>query len=161
MVRQPDEWCASLTCEDGHWPAGTVSGGRRRGAAGATSRVAAWGRGWGLFWLQGVVGFAAAAGVWGVWGFVFGVRGEGRVRLHVQACPPLLHDCPDQPEGQARRVTLPGEHGGPLPGAGLVRTAAGTRHLLLDQAPGGGDFLLGVKGVDGLADLLVLDTVPS
>ena len=84
------------------------------------------------------------------------VRCPGRGPM-ASSAPSCLHGFPDQPEGQAGRIALPGEQAGRLPGARLGRLPAGARHLLLDQAPGGGDLLLGVEGVDRLADLLALD----
>src|SRR5271165_3713115 len=88
------------------------------------------------------------------------LRGDIRFGVQVEADGVVrafgLHGFPDEPEGQARWIALPGEQAGRLPGARLGRPPAGTRHLLLDQAPGGGDLLLRVEGVDRLPDLLAV-----
>src|SRR2546423_8101032 len=93
-------------------------------------------------------------------GVVLGVGVEVLVGVYlVQLGAFSLHGLPDQPEGQAGRVALPGQHARRLPDAGLRWPAAGARQLALDQLPGGRDFLLGVERVDRRADLLVLDAV--
>ena len=104
--------------------------------------------------LQGVAG----PGIF--WGLFF--RGDVRFGVQVKIDGVgrafLLHGFPDQPEGQAGRIALPGEQARHPAGPGLGRLPAGARHLLLDQAPGGGDLLLGVEGVDRFADFLTVDT---
>ena len=73
----------------------------------------------------------------------------------------LLQDFLDQAEDQAGRIALPGQRARRPPDAGFRRLAAGGRHLLLHQAPGGGDLLLGVEGIHRLADLLGRDALTA
>src|SRR5260370_19348633 len=68
-----------------------------------------------------------------------------------------LQGLADNPEGQAWRVSLAGQHPGEPPGARLRRLALRGGELALDQPPGRLDFRVRAQLVDGFPDLVIFD----
>src|SRR5260370_37018933 len=90
------------------------------------------------------------------------VAGVGGWRLAQVAHGALrLQGLGDNPEGQAWRVSLAGQHPGEPPGARLRRLALRGGELALDQPPGRLDFRVRAQLVDGFPDLVIFYAAPA